>query len=143
MPPWLNAQLEFEAKLREVSEASQQVKAEIEDSRRPGGKRPGREAATTRPPKEESKDAPEPQAGGQGQPPGSESPCFHKETRGSGAFRNANAPPARMKCTYQCGDIQVSIYVWGNSGIECQKPSSFELAAREAARKRAMQERGD
>lgn len=141
LPPWLNAQLEFEARLREVSEASQRVRAEIEATRRSGSKPPGEDAAKARPPKGDSKEAPEPQAGGQGQPPGAEPPCFHKGTSGSGAFRNENAPPGWMKCTYQGGEEEVPLLVWGTSDSDCGKPINFERAERKAAQQRAEKQR--
>lgn len=99
MPPWLNAQLEFEAKLRDVAQASEQVRAEIEATRRAGSKRPKALQPEFWEPQEVEileKDQP------QGQPPG-DPPCIHIETRGSGAFRNVNEPPGEIRCRYKCG----------------------------------------
>lgn len=64
-------------------------------------------------------------------------PCTHIGTEGRGAFIGANRPPALMKCTYLCGDIQVVVPVMGNFSADCLKQINFERAAREAEKIRA------
>lgn len=139
MPPWLNAQLELEAKLREVAQASEHVRAEIEATRRTGGKRPKTRQPELWGPQEveilEEEEQP------QGQPPG-DPPCIHIETRGSGAFRNANDPPGEIRCRYICGRFKFFLWVWGNSDADCVTPDQLARAQREAAQIRARKRQG-
>jgi hypothetical protein len=136
LPPWLEAQLEFEATLRDVSTAAQQVRSELEAAHGGAAEPPEIEAARRR----SQQGAPTPangpkQPAGGDQPP-ADPPCFHKGTTGSGAFRGEKAPPGEMTCWYQCGDLEIQLLVSGNSGTECEKPINFERAAKKAAQQR-------
>jgi hypothetical protein len=139
MPPWLDAQLEAEARLRDVAQASEQVRAEIEATRRTGGKRPKtRQPEFSGPQEVEILDEEEQP---QGQPPG-DPPCIHIETRGSGAFRNVNEPPGEIRCRYKCGRVKFFLWVWGNSDADCVTPGQLARAQREAAQIRARKPQG-
>jgi len=131
-PEWLGPQQEFEARLRELSQASQQVRSELEAERSARGfEAAKRKRGAPAPPRvlisdEGWKPAP-------GQPP--DPPCFHKGTEGNGPYRPMNAPPDWMTCIYQCGKYEVWLFdVMGKSEFECQKPVLLERAAKEARR---------
>lgn len=134
LPPWLAAQQELEAKLRDLSKASEQVRVEIEAAR----KRPGRDAPepmSTRPPKEVSGPSSEPQAGGQGMPPGDEPPCEPRGSGGEGQFKQGR--PGWIRCSYWCGDRYVTLRdVWGTSADDCEQAGVLKRASRGAARLR-------
>jgi hypothetical protein len=120
------ARLNFEAKLRNVSLAAQKVTSEIEAAKRRGSKGvPG----------EKRRDAPKSAQGGN--PPG-EPPCSVIGYGGKGPFQPEGAPPAKMRCSYLCGDEQVELDdVVGKSKEDCETPGNLARAARQAAKQRA------
>lgn len=131
MPSWLSARLEFEAKLEEVSKASQQVSAEIETAHRGVRSPPEVDAAKKRPPEAASEQAHPPPAA-QGQPARDDPPC---ELRGSGGPGPSKpAGPKLVTCRYMCGDIFVELDdVPGTSGDDCEHANALKRAARKAA----------
>lgn len=131
-PGWLDARMELEDKLRELSLAAQQVQAELaaEDQA------PDLEAAKrNRPPKpnkvrvEDDNWQPAP-----GEPP--DPPCI---------YTGASEPglqPGWVRCTYRCGKYLVELNdVWGDSAKDCLKSVHFERARREAANRARVQDK--
>lgn len=125
LPAALRAQEEFEAKLREVSKASQQVQAELmEAARRNALRKP-------KPPEVREFPIPSDWKPGPGKYP--YGPCFHKGTSGRGAFVPEGAPPDWISCTYQCGKYQVILHdIRGTSDKDCEQEVHLKRAEKEA-----------
>jgi hypothetical protein len=135
-PEWLDARMELEEKLREVSRAAQEVEAELVAARRA----PEMEAAKRRPPRKEPDPADNPKPRKDGDRPGDEPPCFQKGSGGSGPSKPGG--PKLVTCRYDCGGMDVTLTdVPGTSGEDCQHPAVLRRAAREAARKREEQKK--
>ena len=125
-PEWLAPQMEFEARLRELSEAAEQVRAELEAAQTV----PLEAAKRNRPPKPNvvtirpnwNAESGEPEL----------APCEYKGGGGDGPSQL----PGWIRCYYFCGKYQVTLNdVWGSSSEDCEKPVHLIRARKEAENK--------
>ena len=122
---WLSAKLELEAKLRDVSEAAQQVRSEIDAARKKGNiSKPVPAAPKVLAFAEAWVPVP-------GEPPWR--PCMFKGSGGPGP--SSPLPVAGwIRCTYQCGRYEVEFHVWGKKSEDCKEKKNFERAEQLARR---------
>jgi hypothetical protein len=120
-PKWQGAHQDYDARLRELSEAAEQVRLEVEASR--GGRR----KATTGPPRPPEVrlflDASNEVKGGLPW-----QPCEDKGTGGSGPSKPG--PEPWVRCTYQCGRYQVEFYIPGRDSERCKDRRNIDMAGR-------------
>ncbi len=111
-PEWLPPEEELKAKLREVSEAAQQVRSELSATPR---------QAPPRSPKVDIHDKKAPR----------DAPCEHRGSGGPGPFQGGTA--GWIRCSYVCGRYEVTLYdVWGSSTKDCDRWSHLKRAREQA-----------
>jgi hypothetical protein len=124
-PDWLPPEQELKAKLREVSKAAQQVRSELAAARRaPPVEAVGRQTES-RSPKIRFWQ-PQGWVPTQGAPPWG--PCGYRGAGGPGINLPPNAPPALVRCTYQCEYYLVDLFIIASSAQDCEKPGLLERA---------------
>jgi hypothetical protein len=125
-PEWLAPQMELEARLRELSEAAEQVRAELEAAQTV----PLEAAKRNRPPRPNevtirpnwNPESGEPEL----------APCEYKGSGGDGPSQI----PGWIRCTYVCGMYVVKLHdVWGASSEDCKKAVHLIRARKEAENK--------
>lgn len=128
-PRWQGPLLDYEGKLRELSEAAKQVQAEIEASR---GRR--KKQVPDRPPAPKVESREDVWVPVEGEPDWR--PCFWKGVGGGGAY-SSKPTSGVIRCTYMCGKYEVTLYVFGRREEDCELRRNLDQAE-EAAKRRAL-----
>jgi hypothetical protein len=133
-PEWLAPQMELEASLRELSEAAEQVRAELEAEQSV----PVEAARRNRPPRPNTVTIRNDWTREPGEP--EVLPCEQYGSGGSGPFQGG---PGWIECRYVCGRYTVVLNdVWGASTDDCKKSVHLVRARKEAENKARVKDKG-